>query len=384
VRESQRALLLSQEIARIGSYDFDVTEDRWTSSAALEAIFGIDQTYPRKGSNWLQLVHPEDRDSMGLYLADLLAHGSRFDQQYRIVERRTGETLWVHGLGELQRGPGGEPLKLVGTIQDITVRKMAEIEREALQGKLALASRLAAMGTLVAGVAHEINNPLVADVACAGLALEEARDLHRRLQDGSRADSVALLRHVNAIIEALEDATDGSQQVARIVKDLAAFANPDPKRTRVLLVDVAATAIRWMPMALGQNVDIRVEDHGAPPVLASAGQIEQVMVNLLTNAAKATPPGKPGDIVIKIGPGGDGKARLDVIDRGVGIDPKIRERIFEPFFTTRRVGLGRGAGLGLAICHAIVTDHGGTLTVDSELGKGSTFRLELPAVPADV
>ena len=383
LRESERLLLLSQEIARIGSYDFDVTEDRWTSSAALEAIFGIDQTYPRKGSDWLQLVHPEDRDSMGLYFADLLARGSRFDQQYRIVERRNGETRWVHGLGELRRGPGGEPLKLIGTIQDITVRKMAEIEREALQGKLALASRLAAMGTLVAGVAHEINNPLAADVAGAGLALEEARDLRRRLQDGSRVDGAPLLRHVNVIIEALEDATDGSQKVARIVKDLAAFANPDPKRTRVLLADVVATAIRWMPMALGRSVDLRVEDHGAPPVLASAGQIEQVVVNLLTNAAKATPPGKRGDIVIKIGPGGDGKARLDVIDKGVGIDPKIRERIFEPFFTTRRVGLGRGAGLGLAICHAIVTDHGGTLTVESALGKGSTFRLELPAAPAE-
>jgi signal transduction histidine kinase len=319
---------------------------------------------------------------MGRYLADLLARGSRFDQQYRIVDRRTGETRWVHGLGELQRGPGGDPLRLVGTIQDITGRKMAEIEREVLQGKLALASRLAAMGTLVAGVAHEINNPLAADVACAGLALEEARDLRRRLQDGSGVDMAALLPRVNAIVEALEDATGGSQKVALIVKDLAAFANPDPKRTRVLLVDVAATATRWMPLTLGQSVDIRVEDHGAPPVLASAGQIEQVVVNLLTNAAKATPPGRRGDIVIKIGPGGDGKARLDVIDKGMGIDPKIQERIFEPFFTTRRVGLGRGAGLGLAICHAIVTDHGGTLTVESELGRGSTFRLELPAVPA--
>ena len=383
LRESQRALLLSQEIARIGSYDFDVTGDRWSSSAALEAIFGIDQTYPRKGSDWLRLVHPEDRDSMGRYLADLLARGSRFDQQYRIVERRNGETRWVHGLGELQRGPGGEPLKLVGTIQDITARKMAEIEREALQGKLALASRLAAMGTLVAGVSHEINNPLAADLAGAGLALEEARDLHRRLQDGSRVDVAPLLRHVNVIIEALVDATDASQQVARIVKDLAAFANPDPKRTRVRLADVAAIAIRWTPMALGQSVDIRVEDHGAPPVLASAGQIEQVVVNLLSNAAKATLPGKRGEVVIEIGPGEDGRARLHVIDKGVGIDPKIRERIFEPFFTTRRVGLGRGAGLGLAICHAIITDHGGTLTVESELGRGSTFRLELPAAPAD-
>ena len=382
LRESEHWLRMSQRVTRVGHYVFEIGEDRWTSSSTLNSIFGIDETYPRRAADWLRVVHPEDRASMERYLVDLVARGSQFDQEYRVVDQGSGEIRWVHGLGELQRGPGGKPVRLVGTIQDITVRKMAEIEREALQGKLALASRLAAMGTLVAGVAHEINNPLAADVAGAGLALEEARELHRRLQDDSRVDGAPLLRHVNAIVEALEDATDGSQKVARIVKDLAAFANPDPKRTRVLLADVAATAIRWMPMALGQSVDIRVEDQGAPPILASAGQIEQVVVNLLTNAAKATPPGKRGDIVIRIGPGGVGKARLDVIDKGVGIDSKIRERIFEPFFTTRRAGLGRGAGLGLAICHTIVTDHGGTLTVESEPGKGSTFRLELPVAPA--
>ncbi len=382
LRESQRVLLLSQAIAHIGSYVLDVQRDHWSSSAELDAIFGIDEDYPRKGSDWVRLVHPEDREVAALHLADVLGRGSRFDLQYRVVNPRSGETRWVHGLGEVERGPGGEAVKLVGTIQDITARKLAALEREALQGKLALASRLAAMGTLVAGVAHEINNPLAADMAGAGLALEEARDLQRSLRGGARVDGAALLRRLEAIVEALEEATSGSAAVARIVKDLATFANPDPRRTRVLLADVAGNAIRWMPVALGRNVDIRVEDQGAPPVMASAGQIEQVVVNLLTNAAKATPPGERGDIVVQIGPGGGGTARLDVIDKGVGIDPRIRERIFEPFFTTRRVGIGRGAGLWLAICHAIVTDHGGSLSVESEVGKGSTFRVELPAASA--
>jgi signal transduction histidine kinase len=106
-----------------------------------------------------------------------------------------------------------------------------------------------------------------------------------------------------------------------------------------------------------------------------------VVLNLLTNAAKATPPGKRGDIVVRIGPGERGSARLEVIDHGTGIDPRIQDRIFEPFFTTRSTGVGRGAGLGLAISHTIVTDHGGSLTVDSEVGKGSIFRMEIPAAP---
>jgi PAS domain S-box-containing protein len=379
LRESQGTLLLSQEIARIGTYVYDTQTDRWTGSATLDALFGIDERFPRRGSDWLELVHPGDRESMKLYLADVLARGSRFDHQYRVVDRRSGETRWVHGLGELQRGNGGEAVRLVGTIQDVTTRRLADIESDALRVKLALASRLAAMGTLVAGVAHEINNPLAANLADAGLALEVAREARQRLREGEPTDVEAHRRFLDAIIEALEDASEGGQRIAQIVKDLAAFASPAPKRVRLRLADVAATAIRWMPSALAQDVDIHVEIQDAPQVLASPGQVEQVVVNLLTNAAKATPSGRRGDVVVRIGPDEGGGSRLEVVDRGVGIDPTIRDRIFEPFFTTRRVGLGKGTGLGLAICHAIVTAHGGTLTVESEVGKGSTFRVELPA-----
>jgi signal transduction histidine kinase len=111
--------------------------------------------------------------------------------------------------------------------------------------------------------------------------------------------------------------------------------------------------------------------------MASPGQIEQVVMNLVGNAAKATPRGERGVIEVRVGPGSPGMARLEVADRGVGIAPELLGRIFDPFFTTREVG--QGSGLGLSICHAIVSDHGGTLTVESEVGTGSVFRLELPA-----
>jgi two-component system, NtrC family, sensor kinase len=382
-RETQAWLLESQKIARIGSYVFDIPADHWSSSATLDDMFGIDASYPRKAADWLQIIHPEDRESMGLYLADLLARGSRFDHEYRVVNQKSGKPLWVHGLGELERGPGGEPLRLVGTIQDVTARKTADREREALQAKLALAQRLAAMGTLVSGVAHEINNPLAAVMAAEGVALEEVRDLRSRFDGTGSPDREVERRHLDMIAEALEDSAEGSQRIADIVKDLAAFANPDPKRTRLRLPDVVSSATRWLPKALAQGADVRVENGDAPAVVACAGQIEQVVVNLVTNAVKATPPGRRGDILVRTGLGNPGMTRIEVIDHGVGIAPEIRDRIFEPFFTTRRVGAGRGAGLGLAICHAIVTDHGGTITVESEVGKGSTFTVELPAAPAE-
>jgi signal transduction histidine kinase len=149
----------------------------------------------------------------------------------------------------------------------------------------------------------------------------------------------------------------------------------------VKLSEVVAEALRWIPAPLPRAIPIRVEDGGAPEVVASAGQIEQVVVNLVTNGARAVPEGKRGLVVVRTGPGSPGMARLEVADDGTGIEPALLERIFEPFFTTSPAGPGRGMGLGLAICHSIVTSHGGTISVESEVGKGSTFRVELPAAP---
>ena len=128
---------------------------------------------------------------------------------------------------------------------------------------------------------------------------------------------------------------------------------------------------------MGRNATVHVDDLDAPDVQASAGQMEQVVVNLVTNAAFAVPEGLRGTIAIRIFTSAGGKAVLEVQDDGQGIDAITMERIFDPFFTTREVG--HGMGLGLPICHAIVVAHGGTLTATSAPDKGSTFRVELPA-----
>ncbi|MEY2667688.1 MAG: hypothetical protein RJA59_326, partial [Pseudomonadota bacterium] len=253
-------------------------------------------------------------------------------------------------------------------------------ESRALQAQLALSSRLAAMGTLVAGVAHEVNNPLAAELADQGIALELAREVRGRLAGSDAIDRPAEVRLLDDAIEALEEAQEGGQRISRIVKNLSAFGRPDPRRTPLRLADVVTGALRWLPASVAQSATLQVEDGGAPEVEASTGQLEQVVVNLVTNAARAIPPGKRGLVRIRLGEGSPGMARLEVEDDGRGIEPALLDRIFEPFFTTRPAGPGRGMGLGLAICHAIVTAHGGTLSVTSTLGKGSTFRMELPAV----
>jgi PAS domain S-box-containing protein len=294
-----------------------------------------------------------------------------------------GGLTWIRVSSEPVLGASGGVDLVVSTFTDITAAKEVEAESRAIQARLESSARLASLGTLVAGLAHEINNPLAAEIAGAGVAMEITREARARLQAVAPCDTEVELRALDQVIDALTDAQEGGQRIAQIVKDMAAVARPEAGRARVRLADVVNDAIRWVPAPLLEASRVEVVDLGSPEVMASAGQIQQVVVNLLTNAVKARAPGAAGGVVLRIGAGDSGQAFLEVTDDGVGIDPSIRERIFEPFFTTRPVGEGRGTGLGLAVSQAIAASHGGTLTVQSEVGKGSTFRVELPAAPVE-
>jgi len=257
--------------------------------------------------------------------------------------------------------------------QDVT-------EQRALRAQVALSSRLASLGTLVAGVAHEVNNPLAGTMASVASAIEEQRAIAARIRGDERLDREALALAADAVVEILHDAEVGGGRISQIVKDLSLFGRPNPMRTRVRLGDVVTASMRWLPASVGRAATVRVDDLGAPDVHASSGQLEQVVVNLVTNAAFAIPQDRHGEISIRIFTSADARAVLEVKDNGKGFDPATRERIFDPFFTTREVG--QGMGLGLPICHAIVGAHGGALTAESVVGKGSTFRVELPSAEA--
>jgi PAS domain S-box-containing protein len=299
-----------------------------------------------------------------------------FSDVYEKEYRRRDGTVFPVELRTSLLTEHGRPEAMWAIVRDVTAVR-------ALQAELTLNSRLAALGTLVAGVAHEVNNPLAATLADQGLAREAVREVRDHLRTSEPIDRQAETRRLDEVIEELEDAEVGGRRIAQIVKDLAKFARPSEEKARVRIIDTVQQAMRWLPATVGRVATISVEDGGAPDVVASFGQIEQVVVNLVTNAAKASKPGELGAVVIRTSPGSPGMSRVDVIDRGVGIEPAIRDRIFDPFFTTRQVGEGKGMGLGLSICHSIVTRHGGTITVESEVGKGSTFRVELPALPAE-
>jgi PAS domain S-box-containing protein len=266
-------------------------------------------------------------------------------------------------------GEAGQSGMCILVAQDVTARR--EVEEN-----LAVASRLAAMGTLISGIAHEINNSLSGSMAGTDWAARRVRELRGTLEGYGPCDRGELSETLGEILDSLEDAMAGSRRIAAIVKDLVTTGNPSPDRTRARVRDVVADAVLRMPAPLRERCMVRVVDQTAPDVLVATGQMSQAISNLLDNAASVTPIGGE-DIVVRIGSTGTGGARIEVEDRGGGIAPEVLRRMFDPFFTTRPAG--QGMGLGLSVAHAIVTAHVGTISASSTPGAGTTFRIELPA-----
>jgi signal transduction histidine kinase len=244
---------------------------------------------------------------------------------------------------------------------DVTRERMEEELRRS-QSQLERAERLAEIGSLAAGVAHEINNPLA-------YVLANLDFLRSRLATpGADAD----------LSEALEEARSGAERVRDVVRGLSAFSRPGTSARGP--VDVSAqlqAALRLAANEIRHRARLETAIGPLPSVSATENELGQVFLNLLVNAAQAIPEGHAKENVIRVEASTDarGWARVEVRDTGAGMAPEVQRRIFEPFFTTKG---GSGTGLGLAIAHGIVTAAGGRIEVESQNGSGSTFRVFLP------
>jgi PAS domain S-box-containing protein len=339
-------------------------------------LFGVDRALLR-GNKFAAYVDPEDGDRWHCTFTKALTAKER--QAAALKLRRPDGTncfTWI----ELVPVEAGADPKVRIALADITEYHRLEEELRATHAQRSVAARLASIETLVAGVAHEINNPLAANLADHGMAVATIRKVRDHLRGNEPLDRNTEGDDLDAAIEELNEARQASRRIERIVRDLKAFGQSPASKEAVRLIDIIDHAMRWVPATVRSTATVRVENGGAPDVLACSGQIVQVVVNLLTNAARAARPGRPVLIVARIGPGSPGMARLEIIDNGQGIAPQVLPRIFDPFFTTGDVG--QGMGLGLSTCHAIVASHAGAITVTSDVGRGSTFRVELPAAPA--
>jgi PAS domain S-box-containing protein len=368
LREAEARFRSLAESSPVGIIETDARGVLLYANRAAAELAGV-AVEAMSGQTWSDAILPEDRERLDEEYRRAIASDGTLRGEYR-MRRPDGTVSLVRGFVAPLLGPDGRVRGFIGVAADIT-------EEHQLREQLSVASRLAALGTLVAGVAHEINNPLGGALASHGFVEEEVERIRAVLRSGEPLDRDWLARSLDEAAAALHDAQAGERRVAAIVKDLALFGRPDPRRGRVAPARAIEVAMRWLPPALRQRSDLQVEDEGAPDVLASEGQLSQVILNLVTNAIQSVPEERRADVRIRIGACGPGRTRIEVSDDGSGMPPEVMKHVFDPFYTTRDVG--QGMGLGLSISHAIVTAHGGTIAARSEPGKGTTFRVELPA-----
>ncbi len=270
-------------------------------------------------------------------------------------------------------------------LQEAVIRR----ERLKAQQQLAISDRLATVGTLAAGVAHEINNPLSAAISNVDSALRTVPALAEAIAgDPGGAEARRLDRVVRLLAEQRETLEEARVALARIrdtAQDLKLFSRTESEQKTVVdLNRVLDSAARMTSHATRQSATL-VRDYGEiPGVLANESRLSQVFLNLIINAAQAIPEGRVSRNEIRLRTRFDPGTRrvvVQVTDTGTGIPPENLQRIFDPFFTTKPLGIG--TGLGLPICHRIVTALDGTISVRSAPDRGSTFTVELPAAPAE-
>ncbi len=337
------------------------------------------------------ITHPDDLAADLKQLQQVLAGEISTYAMEKRYFHKSGETLWVNLTVSLVRKPDGTPDYFISVVEDINRRHRAELERDALLARehqarteaeelvrrrsaeldearnaLVQAERLATAGQLAAGVGHEINNPLSYVLANVTFALEELAE--RELDEPMKE-----------VEDALQQARKGAERIRGIVRDLRTFASS--KFDSLGTVDVREPlefAVAMAEHQLRLRARLLRSYEPVPSVVGNESRLGQVFLNLLLNATQALPEGdvSGNQVTLTIRPHQEAWVAIEVRDTGCGIPPENLPRLFEPFFTTKPIG--EGTGLGLSVCHGIVTGMGGQLQVESTVGRGSTFRVLLP------
>ncbi|VIO67769.1 hybrid sensor histidine kinase/response regulator [Bradyrhizobium ivorense] len=402
--ESEDLLQTALNAGHLGALELHLPEFELEASPTCKRFFGRQPADPFTYQDLLDAVHPEDRARRGEAIEHTLRTGSDYRIEYRNIWP-DGTQHWVDVRARAVRRADGSPRSLVGVCSDITARKTAEIEREALLAQLAAertalaeltatleqrveqrtadllrevaarekaqeqlrhAQKMEAIGQLTGGVAHDFNNLLMAVMGNLDL-------LRKRLPDDPRLHRL------------IDGAQQGAERGAALTQRLLAFARQQD--LRAVPVDLGALVrdmSNLLERSLGPRVALRLEiPEGLPPASIDTNQLELAILNLAINARDAMPDG--GMIEIRLAawqakndaalkPGN--YLKLSVVDTGTGMPPDVLKRAVEPFFSSKPVG--KGTGLGLSMVHGLAVQLGGALQLASTLGKGTTATLVLP------
>jgi PAS domain S-box-containing protein len=378
LRESEEQLNLVLEGSNDGFWDWSLVTREVRLSHRWAEILGytlpeVEQCF----QGGTELIHPEDapavRTMISKHLAGTLSH---YSIEYR-MQTRNGEWKWILDRGKVVEWDDlGKPIRMTGTATDVSDRRWAEEEKRRLENQLNHSQKMEAIGQLAGGVAHEFNNIMTAIIGYGHLMV-------------MKTEEHSPLRHFAAQI------LTSAERASALTRSLLTFSRKQISNLHHVNVNEAIEKMgKLMSRLIREDIEFRTElADSRLIILADDGQLEQVLMNLVTNARDAMPSG--GLVFIKtglaeLGPEtaqsfGFGQTgtfvRISVTDTGIGMDEKTREKIFEPFFTTKEPG--KGTGLGLAIVYGIIKQQNGCIMVSSKPGEGTEVSLYFPLVQGE-
>ena len=362
--EVTQRLQLATASAHLGIWDWDIQADQVIWDDRMYELYGLEREGDAHGiGRWQNCLHPDDRETALAAMRSALQETSEFEVEHRVVQP-DGTLKHVKASGVVIRDGAGKAVRMIGVNQDITRQKT-------LEEQLRQAQKMEAIGQFAGGIAHDFNNILTAIFGFASLI-----QLKMPEEDPLRFN-------VDQVLAAAERA-------AGLTQSLLTFSRKQVLNLRpVSLNEIIGKVDKFLGRIIGEDIKLQTLFKGDDIVVqADSGQIEQVLLNLATNARDAMPQGGILSVVTETveidqeyidfyGYGLPGAyARMTISDSGTGMDAQTKKRIFDPFFTTKEVG--KGTGLGLSIVYGIVKQHKGFINVYSEPGRGTTFSIYLP------
>lgn len=377
LRRNEERMRLALAATNDGIWDWDLGTGQMECNETFETHFGRPTDNAALREWWAARIPADERDDVLASLDSAIANSAQLWSRTYRLRRRDGRLAHVHNRVCLEQNDAGRVVRLVGAIQDVTESIEAENVRRTLEEQLRQAQKLEAIGTLAGGIAHDFNNIIGIILTNAGLA---SLDLPLDLPPD------------HGTVESLAEITAAANRARDLVRQILAFSRRSESQFTLMKVQpIVNECVQMLRSTIPAMVSIKTSiDPACACINGDPTQIHQVVMNLCTNAWHALPESggaldvRVDEIAAVNAPAAvqtdiavENLVRLVVADNGHGMDAKTRERIFEPFFTTKPAG--HGTGLGLAVVHGIIKSHGGTITVASSPGRGTTFEIFFPA-----
>jgi len=363
LRESEERMRLAVEGADFGIWIRDLAQNEIWASYTWRRLFGYAETERLELDKILQRIHFEDRDAFRLVLEKAAQGDGSYEAEYRVV-LPSGEVRWIGSRGRVEFNVGKKPILVRGVSNDITGRKLAELETQSLRREIAHMDRVSMMGQLASALAHEINQPL-------GAILRNAEAAELFMQDKSPD-----LDEIRAI---LADIRKDDQRAGSVIERMRGLLKRQNLEKRLVDVGelVGGVAVLLHSDAATRHIklELAVADH-LPPVFGDVVHLQQVLLNLMVNGMDALDEVNGGERRVRVTAALDGPKTIEIAvsDSGPGVPADKLAHIFDPFFTTKPNGMG----MGLAISRTIIEAHNGRLLAENGIDGGASFRFTLP------